>query len=261
MTIDRLNTGPVNVEHSDERLAAVEEAKRTGNEFRSVGSKGNDLVAREKVVVATQEWSNEDASETSPLPVYLEELDDSVDQAQHRELNVRKAKEHSDYSADLVAKQQDADEEARENLRKDPLYYVKLIQERNLKSAEEFQKNSEKYAKQVVKRADAVDQERRSITAEEASSDHPLTVMGQKAEVTDISESLSKDGLEAKDRIIYGEESFKAEAKRNTDRVVKKVPKARKADEPQDADKPENVNDAPESLDTSSSENNTASRE
>lgn len=210
--VNKLNDrGAVLVEHSDERLAAVEEAKRTGQEFQSVGQRGNDIVEREVLRAAVEEVSNANSSDPEqPLPDYLVELADNA--PSHTELNQRKAAEHNEYSAVLVEAQQKAELSDREKLRKDPMYFANRIAENNRRLAQEHNDANAKYAESLAERNENVQQEIRELTPRQAVERDPVTALGQKAQVTDISESQASEALVTKDRIIYGEEPYRAQA-------------------------------------------------
>lgn len=203
--------GPIVVEHSDERLAAVEEAKRTGGELQSVGHKGDDIVDRDIVREAVEKVSNEGSSDPSqPLPDYLVELQRGA--APTAELNKMKAEEHNEYSRQIVEAQMEAEVENEAKLRKDPYYFAHRIAENNRRLADEHNKKSAEFARGLYEINEGVSQEIRPISPEEAMSDEPLTALGLKAKVTDISESFAREQLEQKDRIIYGEDSYKQQA-------------------------------------------------
>jgi hypothetical protein len=208
------NKGTVLVEHSDERLAAVEEAKRTGQEFQSVGSKGAEIVEREAVVTATQEWSKDIyGDDESTLPNYLYSLKTGVeDEAQ---LNQRKAAEHNEVSDEITAAQNKAAVSDAEKLRQDPKYFSKRIQELNRKLAADHTETSTAYVENVIQDADGIAREILKIRAESIFDPNPATSLGKvaKDKVTDISEGAARSELEQKDKIIYGEDSFKAQAK------------------------------------------------
>lgn len=208
------NKGTVLVEHSDERLSAVEEAKRTGQEFQSVGSKGAEIVNREAVVEATQEWSKDIYGKSdSTLPDYLLELKEGVED--EVQLNQRKAAEHNEVSDEIVAAQQEAAVSDAEKLRKDPKYFSKRIQELNRQLATNHTEASTAYVENVLQDADGVSREIVKIRAESVGDPNPATSLGKiaKDKVTDISESAAREQLQQKDKIIYGEDSFKAQAK------------------------------------------------
>jgi hypothetical protein len=205
------------VEISDERLAAVEEAKRTGRPLQSVGAKGNELVARDALQEAVYEVSNEDSSHADEsLPDYLLELKDNVDD--EHELNLQKAREHAEYSAELARSQQKAEQAAVVKLRDDPEYFARRIAENNVKLAEADSLASAEYVRNTQERDYEFIEEFRKVSLSELASTDPVTALGKKA-VTDISEAAAKDALIAKDRVIYGEDSFKRVAKADTPAV------------------------------------------
>lgn len=231
--VDRSETlnGPIFVEVSDERLAAVEEAKRTGSEFQSVGTKGSQVVDREIVAEATVEWSNEGNTADSDMPEYLVKLKE--EEGDVAELNEHKAAEHSEISNEIAKMQVEDNIKAEDKLRKDPMYFANAVAARNEKIAAEYAKSQNAFAKARMSEADQFSQEVVRISRDEAYSEDPVTVLGKQAKVKDISESAAKEALQDKDKIIYGATSFKAEAKRTKEES--------KEAEPERAQKPVNA--------------------
>lgn len=205
------NRGTVGVEHSDERLAATEEAKRTGQEFQSVGAKGSDLVDREVLRAEVEKVSNANSSDPNqPLPDYLYELNENA--PSHIELNQRKADEHNEYSAELVRNQNKARVSDAEKLRNDPDYFANRIAEQNRRLAQDHNSRSADFVRGTAKASERVQEEVRELTPEQVYSPDPVTALGQNAQVTDISEGAAEQSLITKDRIIFGEESYKKQA-------------------------------------------------
>lgn len=210
--VNRLNErGSVLVEHSDERLAAVEEAKRTGQELQSIGSKGADIVDREVLREEVERVSNEGSSDPEqPLPDYLYELVEQVDDT--RELNQRKAAEHNEYSAEVVRAQQEQELSDLEKRRRDPMYFARLIEENNRALAAAYSEQQAEVARQNLIASEGVQQEVRELRPEGVGDPNPITALGQRSQVTNISESATKGELVTKDQIIFGEQSFRANA-------------------------------------------------
>lgn len=203
---------PVGVEHSDERLAAVEEAKRTGGEFQSVGAKGHDIVDRETLREEVEKVSNEGSTDKNqPLPDYLVQLQEGVDNT--IELNQRKANEHNEYSREIAKAQQEAEVADREKLRKDPDYFARRIAENNRRLADAHNSKAAEYARQSAETNEGKMEEVRALRPESVTDPDPITALGKKSKVTDISESFASGELKEKDRIIYGEDSYKKQAK------------------------------------------------
>jgi hypothetical protein len=213
--VNNLNrAGTVLVEHSDERLAAVEEAKRTGQELQSIGAKGADIVNRDVLREAVFEVSNANSSDPAqPLPDYLATLVKGVEDEQ--ELNKQKAQEHNEVSAEIVAVQQESAVSDAEKLRKDPKYFVKRIIANNNKLAADYSATAAQYAEETVKVSEGAAVDRARIRVESLNDPNPATSLAKRAvdKVTDISEGAAASALETKDRIIFGEESFKQQAK------------------------------------------------
>lgn len=206
--------GTVLVEHSDERLAAVEEAKRTGQEFQSVGTKGAAIVDRATLRGVVDEVSNANSSQQAEtLPDYLIDLKQGVDDEQ--ELNKQKAAEHDEVSAEIVRAQEETAVSDAEKLRKDPKYFVKRIIANNQRLASDYEATSSDFARAQQDADEQAVVERVRIRVESIHDPNPATSLGKRAveQVPDISESAASEALRTKDRIIYGEESFKAQAK------------------------------------------------
>jgi hypothetical protein len=206
--------GTVLVEVSDERLAAVEEAKRTGQELQSIGSKGAEIVDRAVLRAEVDRVSNANSSDPNIAPPdYLVSLVAGVEDTQ--ELNKQKASEHDEVSAEIVAAQLETAVSDAEKLRKDPKYFVKRIIANNTKLARDYEETATDFARAAGKAEANASREIARLRVESINDPNPATSLGKIAQdkVTDISESQMAASLETKDRIIYGEESFKAQAK------------------------------------------------
>jgi hypothetical protein len=203
----------VGVEVSDERLAAVEEAKRTGRPLQSVGSKGHEIVDRDLLEEATIAVSNSDASETSPLPQYLEELRERFDDVDYvREVNEMKAAEHEEYSAELIRAKRDEEAALAKKAADDPMFYANLIAERQRLQVEAYEKEQADFAVQREKNSRGLEERVRAIDVHDAVAATSLETYAEGKAPSDISESFAHEALITKDRVIFGEESFKAVA-------------------------------------------------
>ena len=232
--------GTVLVEHSDERLSAVEEAKRTGQEFQSIGTKGSEIVDRAALRAVVDEVSNANSSQANEtLPDYLIDLKQGVDDT--AELNKQKAAEHDEVSAELVTAQQETRVSDAEKLRQDPKYFVKRIIANNNKLAKDYSDTASEFAQAQRQTAENASVERARIRVESLNDPNPATSLGKRAaEVPDISESFANEALQLKDRVIYGEESFKAQAKAS--RVeAKAAASEERAQEAKLTDEPERI--------------------
>lgn len=210
--------GPVLAEQSDERLAAVEEAKRTGQPFQSVGAKGAEFVNRDVLREATEKVSNQ-----TP-PDYAAQMRANVDD--EAALNRQKAQEHSEMSAEIVRTQQEMEVAAYDNLRRDPLYYSKQIMKRNTELANEYTREQARFAKQVERDNNGIEQEVRKVRAEQATDPAPSTVLGKLAtKRPHVDEQAAADAFRTKDEIIYGEQSYKAQAQPARKQTPKKAAK------------------------------------
>lgn len=189
-------SGPfTGVEHSDGRLAAAEEAKRTGLEFRSTGAKGADLVTYTTAVEAGNEWSSEVVAERDQLGDALESATKDIN-----ELNAMKAKAHEDYSNQVIERRFDRP-------RMEVAERVDAIVKRN----DQIQAQHEEQSNAVADRLPG--EERVPLRAEQVEDGEPVTIIGQqelKRGVTDISESEERSMLDDKGRVAYGEVPFEA---------------------------------------------------
>lgn len=190
-------SGPfTGIEHSDGRLAAAEEAKRTGLEFRSTSAEGVDLVQYTTAVEAGNEWSNELVAEDDALGDELASETKSV-----TELNEMKAKAHEDYSNGVLRRRAD-------NRRMETGERVEAITKRN----DQIQTQHEEQSNEVADRAKS-GEERVPLRAEQLEDDAPVTLLGQQAvkqSVTNISESEEREMFKDKGRVMYGEVPFEA---------------------------------------------------
>lgn len=182
------------VEHSDGRLAAAEEAKRTGLEFRSTGAEGVDIVPYTVAVEAGNEWSNQLMAEQSELGDAL-----AAGTKEVSDLNEKKAKAHESYSEGVIRRRADRKEMSVGER-------VQAIVKRN----EEIAKQHEDLSNAVAGRANI---ERVPLRAEQVDNDEPVTLLGQQAvkdSVTNISESEEREMFKDKGRVAYGEVPFEA---------------------------------------------------
>lgn len=210
------------VEHSDGRLAAAEEAKRTGLEFRSTAAEGVDIVPYTTAVLAGNEWSNEQVAERSELGDSLESGTKEV-----AELNDMKAKAHEDYANGVIRRRADSK-------RMDVAERVEAIIKRN----DEVAKQHEEQSNAMADRSRS-GEERVFLRAEQVGDEEPVTLIGQqevKRSVTNLSESEEREMFKDKDRVAYGEVPFEAfvdeEASRKESRAEERdVPQPHKAGE------------------------------
>lgn len=201
----------VGVEVSDERLAAVEAAKRTGRELESVGSKGQELVDKDELEVAVLEFSNDGASQTSPLPEYLELLKERFDDPEFvLEVNAAKAAEHEEYSADLIRAKREEDAKLLEEQRKsdDPEYIANQVLERQRKQTEEYEASQAAFAVQREKNVRGIEEVVREYNPFDATAPTAIEEYARGRKPTDISETQATEGHMNKDRIIFGETSY-----------------------------------------------------
>jgi hypothetical protein len=130
-----------------------------------------------------------------------------------RVLNRQKAAEHNEVSREIVEAQLNAQVADEAKLRKDPMYYANRIAENNRRLAADYSEKQAELQRANLVTSEGVQEEVRSLRPESVTDPDPVTRLGQQSKVTDISESASRDNLRLKDQIIFGEESYKAQAK------------------------------------------------
>lgn len=202
--------GVLLVARSDERMAAVEESKRTGQPLQSVGAKGDDLVkvsgvAEEVRRVSTEQYGSGDYA----MQDYLHELIEGVEDRE--ELNVKLAREHQDVSNEIIRKRQ---EQLRKDHDKSDAEVADEVAELNIKLAQDYAKVTAQFIEQRVRDRNGIEREVREITAEQAFSPRAQTVLGKLAQdkPSDISQSADEEAHKQRERVIYGVDSFKNQA-------------------------------------------------
>ena len=200
---------PIVIEVPDERLAEVEKAKMTGEALVSVGSKGNQIATRGMVAKAVQDAMDIGNSPQNRMPDYLTELSNGVEDVM--ELNQKKAKAHSDVSAEIVRKQQE-EVAARHLSREESFELAKQNNDLNRRLAAEYSANMAEWERARQEADGLRSKELRLITEEEAFSGFAITELGKrnKAVKADI---LERPTFEEKDAIVYGAAEFGAKAK------------------------------------------------
>lgn len=210
-------TETVLIENSDERLAAVEEAKRTGQPFQSVGANKSEIVP---VVVAQQimdDAAKEDVYVTDTgmtaaghLESYHDKLKDPDFVTQSNE---EKAAAHAAYSAEFV-RQRNAEEKRVQELMAEGYEPSIAVQQANFERAIEHEKKSIEYGKVRIERnkdAKTVE-EVEEYVVENVKLTDPLDEVIQKAKgastIPDVSEGPAKEAFIVKDKIIETVESF-----------------------------------------------------
>ena len=214
-------TETVLIENSDERLAAVEEAKRTGQPFQSVGANKSEIVP---VVVAQQimdDAAKEDVYVTDTgmtaaghLESYHEKIKDPNFVV---ESNEEKAAAHHAYAAEFARQRNEEEARVRE-LMAEGFEPSLAVQQANYERAMEHEKKSIEYGKVRVERdkdAKTVDEVMEAVVENVKLTD-PMDEVIKKAKaastVPDVSEAPAKEAFVLKDAIIETVESFKDHA-------------------------------------------------
>ena len=215
------------LEHSDERLAAVEEAKRTGKPFVSVGSRGAEVVPVPVVEEIMDEFSRKDTYVGRFGATYAAHLESYHEKVQDPdwvlETNEEKARAHEQYSAELVRRQMEDEKKVKEMLVVDPTAASVAVQQANLERAREHEVKSMEYAEVIQQRAKdvrpvlaVVDESVRALRAEELNTASPredrAAALAEIVEVPNAMENETREALVTKDKIIETEIPYEAEA-------------------------------------------------
>lgn len=180
------------VEHSDGRLAAVEEAKRTGLEFQSTSSEGGDIVPYDVAVEAGTEWSNKLVADAKNVPSGVE-----LSVRELIELNEQKAEAHENYSKGVMNRR--ANVKPMERTER-----INAVLERNAKVADQHEQFSNELAE------NRINEERAFLRAEQVGDSEPQTALGKrvKEQVESADENEEREMFADKQRVTYGEESY-----------------------------------------------------
>lgn len=212
------------VENSDERLAMVEHAKRTGEPLQSVAANKTEVVPYEIAWQIAEEKSKADTyvgrfgtTHASWLEEYHEKIQSNEWVA---ETNEEKAKAHADYSAELVRQQMKDEAEVQKMIAEgyDPSI---AVQQANLERANEHEAANAKYMKLRVKREknatpvlEMVDEAVKVLRAEEVYEkpiEERAEALKAVANVPKADEKAATDALKLKDAIIETKVSYKSE--------------------------------------------------
>jgi len=214
------------VENSDERLAAVEEAKRTGQPFQSTAANESVITPHPVVVQITEKASEQDTyvgpngmTAAAHLKGYHEKVRNDPDFVP--QTNAEKAAAHAEYSAEVVRKQ--IEENARVLAAIAEGYDISVaIQQANLERAREHEAKSADYQRIRDERAkDAkdvwtvVDESVEILQAKDLarkSVAKRADALKGVVEVPDVSETAAREALITKDDIIETKEDYKAHA-------------------------------------------------
>lgn len=214
------------VENSDERLAAVEEAKRTGQPFQSTAANESVITPRPVVVEIFEEASKLDTyvgRYGATAAAHLESYHDKVrnDPDFIPQTNEEKARAHEEYSAELVRAQMEENAHVLALMAEG--YEPSIaIQQANLERAREHDEKSIEYIKLRAERAkdaptvwEVVDESIKIMNAKDlgdAPVEKQAAALRKLVEVPDVSETQAREALILKDDIIETKEDFKAHA-------------------------------------------------
>lgn len=213
------------VEESDDRLAKVEEAKRTGNAFQSSGSRGGEVVpyAIANQIAEEKSRQNVDVYNGRPVAAHRKNYIDKMNNEQGfvERTNEQKANAHHSYSADLVRERDKKNKEDAERLANGE-NIAEERQKENQRLADEYAKASAAYA---LKRLGKLDQGKplyekvgeivQSVKAEELYSqtlEEQAARLSEFVAIPTANEKPAEDALKTKDAIIATEKGFKEDA-------------------------------------------------
>jgi hypothetical protein len=213
------------VENSDNRLAAVEEAKMTGQPFQSTAANESVIVPHDVAEVIFEEFSQEDtyvgrfgATAAAHLEDYHEKVRTDPDFIP--QTNEEKAQAHHAYSAELVRKQMEDNAKVLA-LIAEGFEPSLAVQQANLERAREHEEKSIEYAKLRAERAknakgvwEVVDEAVKLLKPEDLEKpvEKRASKLEKVVEAPDVSESQAREALITKDDIIATKEDFKAHA-------------------------------------------------
>jgi hypothetical protein len=209
------------LENSDERLAAVEEAKRTGQPFQSVGANKSEIVPRIVAQEILDDASKEDiyiADSGMTAAGHLESYHDKLKDPDFvTQSNEEKAAAHAAYSAEFI-RQRNEEEKRVQELMAEGYEPSIAVQQANYERALEHEQKSIEYGKVRIERnkdAKSVEEVEEYIVENVKLSD-PLdqVIAAAKAASTvpDVSEGPAKEAFVLKDKIIETVESFEDHA-------------------------------------------------
>lgn len=211
------------VEQSDDRLAEVEIAKRTGNAFVSVGTAGSEIVPQEVAEHIAYEKSLQNTTigpKGTPIAAHREEWLNAIDEDESyiEVTNEEKAQAHSDYSAELVRRQQEQEEADRARLKNDPDAIAKEIQERQARLTEDYDKAMNEWneaRREKLHNApsvlEVVDELVNVVTPADLvnkSLDERIKQYEKVVTIPDALERPAEEALTVKDHIISTEEKY-----------------------------------------------------
>jgi hypothetical protein len=213
------------VANSDDHLAAVERAKRTGEPLESVSAKGSEIIPRDIAQAIAEEKGQQNTYVGRLGATYAAHLRDfheakATDETFIPATNEEKARQHEMHSAELVRQRAAQDAEVAKKIAEG--FDVSLaVQQANLDKAAKYEGHISEYERARRERAKAatpvLDVVEETVTllnsgklSATASLDERVAEMKQLSSVT-VPESLEKSteaSLITKDKIISVEESF-----------------------------------------------------
>lgn len=211
----------VGVEQSDERLAAAEEAKRSGEAFKSMPSKGTEIVPHDIAVQIAEDNGNQETyvgKNGLTYAAHLEDFHDAVSDPNFVEQsNEEKAQAHHDYSAEIARKRQEEDARNAE-LKAQGYRFDLAVQQANLERARESEDNANAYqafkAEHDAGVPSVVEAEQQVLAVVHGSdlaaapSAERAKALEGKFRVPEATEQPMRDALQVKDAIIATEEPY-----------------------------------------------------
>jgi hypothetical protein len=214
----------VAVENSDDRLAEVERAKRTGQPFRSVAANKTEIVPWVVANQIAEEKARQNtykgrfgATYAAHLQPYHEAMEDPdfIPMTNHE-----KAEAHERHSAELVRKQMEDEVNVRKMMAEG--YEPSLaVQQANLERAKEHEERSREYAeirrervKDVKPVLEMVDESVKILRAEELAGkpfEEQATALQAVANVPNAMEESAREAFIIKDQIVSTEIPFESE--------------------------------------------------
>lgn len=214
------------VEESDDRLASVELAKRTGNAFESVGTRGAQVVPLDIAVSIAEEKANQDTTVYRGRSIAAHR-EDYIDQVRNDptfvpRTNEEKAAAHAEYSAELVRQQIAQEKKNRELKEEENFDFAAARQEENRRLAEAYEEAIAPWQRERIQRAkgatDVVSLVQEIVTHVDVNdiASRPLgervAAFSDFVEVPNALEVAAQEALTIKDAIISTEEDYRAHA-------------------------------------------------
>jgi uncharacterized membrane-anchored protein YhcB (DUF1043 family) len=210
------------IEESDERLAAVEQAKMSGEPLQSIAARRTFAVPRDVAQKMLEDASHENIYVGRFGHTYaghLEEYHEKIKDPNFvLDSNEQKAREHAEYSAELVRKQMEENQRVNELMAEG--YEPSIaVQQANLERAREHEAKSASYEGiRAERKADGltdvpakIDEMVRVVRAEDLLTkpfDERVAAFEGVTPNFSVSEEYAKEALITKDKIIETAESY-----------------------------------------------------